>query len=138
MWFSYPKEENWIPVEINRVKEIQKLNREGIKPQDLRDEAVDLKAVPVVKALDYENVVGQDSITRLDERRTSNKKKKKRTNNNRPQPSNASATIKTPEVTIKETTVKPEGQNTPKQPNQQNKNRNRNRRSNNNKPKPNE
>lgn len=138
MWFSYPKDENWIPVEINRVKEIQKLNREGVKPQDLRDEAVDLKAVPVVKALDYENVVGQDSITRLDERRTSNKKKKKRTNNNRPQPSNASATIKTPEVTIKETTVKPEGQNTPKQPNQQNKNRNRNRRSNNNKPKPNE
>lgn len=138
MWFSYPKDENWIPVEINRVKEIQKLNREGVKPQDLRDEAVDLKAVPVVKALDYENVVGQDSITRLDERRTSNKKKKKRTNNNRSQPSNASATIKTPEVTIKETTVKPEGQNTPKQPNQQNKNRNRNRRSNNNKPKPNE
>ena len=138
MWFSYPKEENWIPVEIKRVKEIQKLNKEGIKPEDLRDEAVDLKAVPVAKALDYENVVGQDSITRLDERKTNNKKKKKRNNSNRPQPANASATIKTTETAVKETAAKPEGQITPKPANQQNKNRNRNRRFNNNKPKPNE
>lgn len=138
MWFSYPKEENWIPVEIKRVKEIQKLNKEGIKPEDLRDEAVDLKAIPVAKALDYENVVGQDSITRLDERKTNNKKKKKRNNSNRPQPANASATIKTTETAVKETAAKPEGQITPKPANQQNKNRNRNRRFNNNKPKPNE
>jgi cell fate regulator YaaT (PSP1 superfamily) len=138
MWFSYPKEENWIPVEIKRVKEIQKLNKEGIKPEDLRDEAVDLKAVPVAKVLDYENVVGQDSITRLDERKTNNKKKKKRNNSNRPQPANASATIKTTETVVKETAAKPEGQITPKPANQQNKNRNRNRRFNNNKPKPNE
>lgn len=138
MWFSYPKEENWIPVEIKRVKEIQKLNKEGIKPEDLRDEAVDLKAVPVAKALDYENVVGQDSITRLDERKTNNKKKKKRNNSNRPQPANASAIIKTTETAVKETAAKPEGQITPKPANQQNKNRNRNRRFNNNKPKPNE
>ena len=138
MWFSYPKEENWIPVEIKRVKEIQKLNKEGIKPEDLRDEAVDLKAVPVAKALDYENVVGQDSITRLDERKTNNKKKKKRNNSNRPQPANVSATIKTTETAVKETAAKPEGQITPKPANQQNKNRNRNRRFNNNKPKPNE
>lgn len=83
MWFSYPNEESWIPLEIERVREIQKLNKEGVKPEDLKDEAVELEPAPVSKILDYENVVGQDSITRLDER--SGKKKKKRRNKNRPE-----------------------------------------------------
>lgn len=82
MWFSYPNQESWIPIEISRVKEIQKLNKEGIKPEDLKDEAAELEITPVAKVLDYENVVGQDSITRLDERQA--KKKKKRTNKNKP------------------------------------------------------
>ncbi|MEJ6981154.1 regulatory iron-sulfur-containing complex subunit RicT [Pedobacter sp. P351] len=140
MWFSYPKEENWIPIEISRVKEIQKLNKEGIKPEDLRDEAVELQTASVAKVLDYENVVGQDSITRLDERKSGNKKKKKRnTNKSRPQPENAVASAKVPDVAIKELAVKPtEGAPVQRQPNPQNKNRNRNRRFNNNKPKPNE
>ncbi|MBC8051450.1 MAG: hypothetical protein H7Y13_00115 [Sphingobacteriaceae bacterium] len=138
MWFSYPKDENWIPVEIRRVKEIQKLNREGIKPEDLRDEAVELQAAPVPKVLDYENVVGQDSITRLDERRNNNKKKKKRSGNNRPQQETSGATAAKPADTARpEAVVKPEG--SAGQPNQQNRNKNRNkRRFNNNKPKPNE
>ncbi|MFD2161463.1 stage 0 sporulation family protein [Paradesertivirga mongoliensis] len=140
MWFSYPKEENWIPVEIKRVKEIQKLNREGIKPEDLRDEAVDLQAAPVSKVLDYENVVGQDSITRLDERRNNNnrKKKKKSGGGGRPQPEGAPAAKSADTNVVAEGVVKAEGTN---QPNQQNRNRNRNKRrfnNNNNKPKPNE
>ncbi len=82
MWFSYPNQESWIPIEISRVKEIQKLNKEGVKPDDLKDEAAELETTPVAKVLDYENVVGQDSITRLDERQA--KKKKKRTNKSKP------------------------------------------------------
>lgn len=78
MWFSYPGEESWIPLHVNRVKEIQALNKEGIKPEDL-GEIVEIESAPV-KVLDYENVVGQDSLTRLDERnrnkRNRNKKKK--------------------------------------------------------------
>lgn len=85
MWFSYPNQENWIPIEISRVREIQKLNKEGIKPEDLKDEAAELEPVQPTKILDYENVVGQDSITRLDERQN-NKKKKKRNNKSRPKP----------------------------------------------------
>ncbi|MBS7565602.1 hypothetical protein KHS38_14410 [Mucilaginibacter sp. Bleaf8] len=75
MWFSYPGAENWIPLHVNRVKEIQKQNKEGIMPEDL-GEIVEAPAA-VAKVLDYENVVGQDSLTRLDERSQQNKKKKK-------------------------------------------------------------
>jgi cell fate regulator YaaT (PSP1 superfamily) len=32
MWFSYPKEEAWYPVPVERVKEIMELNKQGVKP----------------------------------------------------------------------------------------------------------
>ncbi len=73
MWFSYPGEENWIPLTTDRVKEIHQLNKEGVKPAEIGavvQEAVEEK--PVI--YDYENVVGQDSLTRLDER---NRKKRR-------------------------------------------------------------
>jgi cell fate regulator YaaT (PSP1 superfamily) len=77
MWFSYPREEAWVPMPIAKVKEIQQLNREGIIPADLGE----LEEEETVKALDYENVVGQDSLTRLDDR-SRNKNQKKNNNNN--------------------------------------------------------
>ena len=92
MWFSYPNDENWIPLEISRVKEIQQLNREGVKPDNLKDEAVEILKPIVPKVLDYENVVGQDSLTRLDDK----PKKKKNNRNNRNKPKSA-ATDDTPE-----------------------------------------
>jgi cell fate regulator YaaT (PSP1 superfamily) len=79
MWFSYPREDNWIPVELDRVKEIQQQNKEGIIPADL-GETVEIESKPV-KVLDYENVVGQDSLTRLDERNRNKKKNKNRNKN---------------------------------------------------------
>ena len=84
MWFSYPNDENWIPLEISRVKEIQQLNREGVKPDNLKDEAVEILKPIVPKVLDYENVVGQDSLTRLDDK--PKKKKNNRNNRNKPKP----------------------------------------------------
>ncbi|MDB4900831.1 MAG: hypothetical protein JWQ63_112 [Mucilaginibacter sp.] len=80
MWFSYPREESWIPLPLERVKEIQRLNKEGILPENL-GEVVEIETKPV-KVLDYENVVGQDSLTRLDER-SRNKKKNKNRNKNK-------------------------------------------------------
>lgn len=77
MWFSYPNEESWIPLTIARVMEIQEMNKNGEKPEDLKEEAAEIAPVSVAKVLDYENVVGQDSITRLDERQTKKKKKKR-------------------------------------------------------------
>jgi cell fate regulator YaaT (PSP1 superfamily) len=80
MWFSYPREEAWVPMPIAKVKEIQQLNREGIIPADLGEMEIEEKEV--VKALDYENVVGQDSLTRLDDRGR-NRNQKKNNNKNR-------------------------------------------------------
>src|SRR5476651_915662 len=83
MWFSYPREESWIPIPIKRVKEIQAMNKEGKLPEDL-GEVIEIETKPV-KILDYENVVGQDSLTRLDERNRSKNKNKNRNKNKKPQ-----------------------------------------------------
>ncbi|RKR81135.1 cell fate regulator YaaT (PSP1 superfamily) [Mucilaginibacter gracilis] len=94
MWFSYPKDDNWVPVEISRVKEIQKQNRDGVIPADLGEFA---NIEELIKQPDYENVVGQDSLTRLDDRnRNQNKNNKNRNNKNRKpsqdaRPANANA-----------------------------------------------
>ena len=79
MWFSYQGDENWIPVAAARVKEIMVMNKAGKKAPNLKEEAVQIAAPVVVeKSFDYENVVGQDSLTRLDER-----SKNKNNNQNR-------------------------------------------------------
>jgi hypothetical protein len=79
MWFSYPNMEDWIPLKVDRVKEIMAMNKKGQKPNNLKEEAVELEnTAPVEKTHDYENVVGQDSLTRLDE-----KPRNKNNNNNR-------------------------------------------------------
>mgnify|MGYP006181150821 FL=1 len=81
MWFSYANQEDWIPLKVDRVKEIMAMNKRGEKPSNLKDEAVELKTTAVVeKTHDYENVVGQDSLTRLDEK---NRNKNNRNRNNR-------------------------------------------------------
>jgi cell fate regulator YaaT (PSP1 superfamily) len=82
MWFSYPGEEAWVPLPLTRVKEIQQMNRAGNIPADL-GEVIEIETKPV-KILDYENVVGQDSLTRLDERSRNKKKNKNRNKNNKP------------------------------------------------------
>lgn len=64
MWFTFRDDpSNFIEVPIERVKEIQKMNKEGEKPALLVDK--EYSAAPVVKH-DYENVVGQDDLTRFD------------------------------------------------------------------------
>ncbi|WP_231490540.1 regulatory iron-sulfur-containing complex subunit RicT [Pedobacter sp. Leaf170] len=87
MWFSYQGDENWIPVAAARVKEIMAMNKAGKKAPNLKEEAVKIAAPVIVeKSFDYENVVGQDSLTRLDERtrsKNNNKNKKNKNSQNR-------------------------------------------------------
>lgn len=85
MWFAYPGDENWIPLQVNRVREIQKMNREGVRPDNLREAAEELAEKEAPKALDYENVVGQDSLTRLDDRNRNKNNNNKNRNKNRQQ-----------------------------------------------------
>ena len=83
MWFSYANQEDWIPLKVDRVKEIMAMNKKGEKPVNLKDEAVELKTTTIVeKVHDYENVVGQDSLTRLDERARNRNNNNRNKNNN--------------------------------------------------------
>lgn len=105
MWFSYPNEESWIPLEIKRVREIQKMNREGQKPEDLKEEAAEIVPATVAKILDYENVVGQDSITRLDDK-SGRRKKKKRPGKNKGSQENVAVSANVAETPGKKEAVK--------------------------------
>ncbi|WP_316841048.1 regulatory iron-sulfur-containing complex subunit RicT [Pedobacter gandavensis] len=83
MWFSYPNMEDWIPLKVDRVKEIMAMNKKGLKPNNLKEEAVELVSTTVIEKIpDYENVVGQDSLTRLDDK-PRNKGNRNNNNNNR-------------------------------------------------------
>jgi len=75
MWYAYPGAENWIPLDVRKVKEYAELNREGRKTQDI---TVNFVTEEVQKPIsyDYENVVGQDSLTRLDDKNKRKKRKK--------------------------------------------------------------
>lgn len=91
MWFSYEGEGmNWHELSVDRVNEIVALNKKGKKATSL-EEYMDLKEIDD-KAL-FNNVVGQDSLTRFDQPRKKRHKKRKknrpRNNRNKNQKKNA-------------------------------------------------
>ncbi len=119
MWFA-PMQEfggEWISLPVHQVKEFVSMNKEGVKPEF----AMPKKELVKVD-LDFQNDMGIDSITRLDERRSKNKKNKKKPSNkpqfgNKPQPE-----TKQPNQT---TTGNAEG-NKPRHEGNRNNNRNKN------------
>ncbi|MBT8196677.1 MAG: hypothetical protein HKO56_09415 [Bacteroidia bacterium] len=131
---SAPINNTWVPISVDRVKEIIELNKEGNQP----DELVDMASYIETETVDYADVVGQQSLGIL-------KKKKKRPNKNRK---------KTPSNRNKGGNANRQGGNTNKQGGNTNKqggntgnksgggnknsnrNRNRNRNKNNNQGKP--
>ncbi len=75
MWFSYESDPmNWLEMEVGKVNEILAINRKGNKASSLED-YIEEKQI-VVKEV-FNNVVGQDSLTRFDQP----KRRKKRRNN---------------------------------------------------------
>ena len=81
MWYSAARENagNIVTLTVDKVKEIVALNKQGKKVRKMDDE------VPVVapsKEIGYKNVIGQESITRFDEK--SNKTNRKRKKGRRP------------------------------------------------------
>jgi cell fate regulator YaaT (PSP1 superfamily) len=66
MWYVYENERGvFIELSVDRVKEVIALNKAGKKPDELRSAQI-MSAAPVIKEPDYQNVVGQDSISRFD------------------------------------------------------------------------
>jgi len=84
MWYILHEEGAFapaiVPLTPERVKEIIKMNQDGKKPQDLKE----FEKIVEKKEPDYDNVVGQDSLNRFDNKfsSTKNKKKKKRPQGN--------------------------------------------------------
>lgn len=84
MWYSYMVDRNsndnlsdaWVAMPVDRVKDIVKMNKNKEKPVDLMESHM-LPPAPE-KTPDYENVVGQDSLTRMDHLKKKKKKKKSR------------------------------------------------------------
>jgi cell fate regulator YaaT (PSP1 superfamily) len=80
MFYTYSDDPgNFIPVPVERVNAIIEINKTGEKADALLSAKESLK--PLVKQLDYENVVGQDSLTRFDQLKSKKKKKKKQSTN---------------------------------------------------------
>jgi cell fate regulator YaaT (PSP1 superfamily) len=79
MWYSTDKiiPANITEVTVDRVKEVIRINRKGKKVASLVDEKQ--LSVGKDKVLDYQNVVGEDSISRFDEpQKPSSRNRKKR------------------------------------------------------------
>lgn len=77
MWYSYTDApETFIPLTIEKVKEIMEMNAQGKKPADLQGHQIVQQNEDLP---DYENVVGQDSISRFDDKKRNNKNKKQGT-----------------------------------------------------------
>ncbi|MFZ9586307.1 MAG: PSP1 domain-containing protein [Crocinitomicaceae bacterium] len=134
IWFAYPGETGIIALSPERVAEIKKLNKEGVKPKDL----LEFTKVEKVVEIGYQNVVGQDSLNRFEKSFT----KKKRPNNkkrpsNSTQPNAQAGATKTNNPQNTSAAPNPnKGNNGPKRPHQSsnpNKGNNRNNQSQGNK-----
>lgn len=82
-WYSlnHPSATNLVAVSVERVKEIILLNKKNIIPENL----VDFIQTAVPEVGEYTDVIGQDSLTRFEDKkymkkRKNNKRKKKKTN----------------------------------------------------------
>lgn len=69
MWFSYKHEPDvFIPMKAEQVKVVIAKNEKGEKPEDLVAAVINQKVKSEVIEHTFENVVGQDSLTRFDKK----------------------------------------------------------------------
>ena len=87
MWYAYEGEwMNWHKITTGQANEIIRLNKQNKKVASLEEYASDL--LNDTKN-EFENVVGQDSLTRFDSPKPNNKRKNRRNNKKRRKPQNA-------------------------------------------------
>lgn len=79
MWYAYDGQfDNPFPLTVDKVNSIISMNSKGELPEELKEQ----KPQEVkVKQPDYENVVGQDSITRFDRSKNQHRNKKRKGHN---------------------------------------------------------
>lgn len=85
-WYSFDKGSatNLIPVSVERVKEIIKLNKKNVMPENL----IDFKELPDNQEEEYADVIGQDSLTRFEDKGKPKKKKFRKKKNKKKPPRN--------------------------------------------------
>jgi len=83
MWYSY--EDNlseFIPLEVDRVKEVIAQNEKGKPVDDLTN--FQYREVQVEKEITFDNVVGQDDLTRFDNKNKGKKRRKGKGGHSKP------------------------------------------------------
>lgn len=76
MWYSYASSPNeFIPLKIDRVKEVIALNDKGKEVEDLKGFSY---IEDTIIEPSFENVVGQDDLTRFDRKKGDHRKKKRK------------------------------------------------------------
>ncbi len=132
-WYTYKNDSfKWFKLSLEQLKEIIEINKGGETISSLEDYELDIVSTPKV---DFENVVGQDSLTRFDQpkrkknnrRRKNNKKKAPQNNQNRNQQQNRNKGNKNPNQTSQNPKTKQQQRRKKPNRNNQNKNRTNNR-----------
>ncbi len=81
LWYTYKEDSfNWFKLSLEQVKEIIEMNNNKEVALPLEEYQSEIAEVPKV---DFENVVGQDSLTRFDTPRKPRRKNNRRKKNNR-------------------------------------------------------
>jgi len=86
MWYSIDNDERnqVVPLSIERVKKIIELNQKGIIPDKLVDKnEMQIPTQKQEEKMDYQNVVGQDSLDRFSKQKTRSRSNKRRNKNRR-------------------------------------------------------
>ena len=83
MWYAYEGEWiNWFKLTTEQSNAIIALNKSGEKATSLEDYAAELSAT-IDNKIDFENVVGQDSLTRFDKPKKNKRQRNKKRHFNR-------------------------------------------------------
>ena len=86
LWYAYIENGmDWVALDLDKVREIIQKNKQGQKPDSL-EEMVELVVNDVPK---YDNVVGQDSLSRFDHKNKKRRKKRNTKNRKGRKPGNA-------------------------------------------------
>ncbi|MEY5132289.1 MAG: hypothetical protein RLZZ198_293 [Bacteroidota bacterium] len=84
MWYAYPGEGALVVLTPEQVRKVQQMNKNGNTPRDLKEFAFEVEKEVEIG---FDNVVGQDSLNRFENKQKSRKKKKKKPRNpNQPVP----------------------------------------------------
>jgi hypothetical protein len=132
-WYSYEKSYDWIPLNLDRVKEIIEDNKQGKIPATLSDTA---KGAEIAhKTFEYkDDLLGDTDLTRMDKKPKDNRNKKQqpkgkykgnKPRSNKPQGAENKKTEQKPRQEGEAKKQRPEGEKRPNNRNNRNRNRNR-------------